>query len=292
MPPSAIPSATLALCAFAANSVLCRLALRDTTIDPATFSTIRVASGAAMLLLVAVPRDRGDLGRIGSWTSAALLALYAVPFSFAYTSLTTGTGALILFGAVQLTMLLLAVWSGERPRGMEWIGIAVAFGGLVYLVLPGLAAPSIGAAILMGVAGAAWGMYSLRGRDTANPAAETTMNFARAVPFMLVVSLFTLAQARIDVRGASLAVASGAVTSGLGYIAWYAALRHLTAVRAAVVQLAVPVLTAAGGVVLLAETVSSRLVLSAAMVLSGIGLTIASRAVSARPQSRPLESLE
>lgn len=234
-----------------------------------------------MLLLAAAIGHRKTLRGIGSWASAGWLALYAVPFSFAYATLTTGTGALILFGGVQLTMLLVAVWSGERPRAVEWVGIAVAFSGLVYLVLPGLAAPSMGAATLMGIAGVAWGIYSLRGRRTANPVAETTMNFARAVPFVLVLSLLTLGQARVDPRGASFAVASGAVTSGLGYIAWYAALRHLTAVRAAVVQLAVPILTAAGGVVFLAEAISARLVVSALLVLGGIGVTIARRAAAA-----------
>lgn len=268
--------ACLALLAFAANSVLCRVALREAAVDPATFTTIRVIAGAVTLMLV-MRWTRRDSLRTGSWVSAGMLSLYAVPFSFAYVSLTTGTGALILFGAVQTTMLAAALRSGERPRAGEWAGLAVALAGMVYLVLPGLAAPPLLAAALMALAGFSWGIYSLRGRSTADPLADTTINFVRSVPFVVVVSLVTLTRFHAELRGTLLAVLSGAVTSGLGYVAWYSALRGLTATRAALVQLAVPILTAAGGVVLLSEAISARLVFAAIMVLGGIALAVLAR---------------
>jgi drug/metabolite transporter (DMT)-like permease len=268
---------TLALVAFAANSVLCRLALRDGAIDAASFSTIRLISGAATLLLLTTGHSKTAWRVDGSWTSAALLFLYAVPFSFAYLGLSAGTGALILFGSVQLTMMIAALRSGERPRPLQWLGIGLACAGLVYLVLPGLTAPPLGSAALMALAGCAWGFYSLRGRAATNPLAQTTSNFVRAVPMVLAVSALALPQLHVEPRGALLAVASGALASALGYVVWYTALRGLTATRAAVVQLAVPVLAAAGGVILLAEMVTHQLVLSAAMVLGGIALALASR---------------
>jgi drug/metabolite transporter (DMT)-like permease len=265
-----------AIVAFAANSVLCRVALRDTAIDAATFTTIRVVAGAAALLLVMAatqPRQRPA----GSWTSAALLAAYAIPFSFAYTRLTIGTGALILFGSVQLTMLLWTVAAGERPRAVQWGGLAVALAGLLVLVFPGLTAPPWGAALLMAVAGIAWGVYSWRGRGSANPLAQTTGNFVRAVPMVAAVSAAAVPSARLDPGGAALAIASGAIASGLGYVAWYAALRGLSGLQASVVQLSVPVVAAAGGVVLLAEAVSARLIVAAIMVLGGIAAAIVGR---------------
>jgi drug/metabolite transporter (DMT)-like permease len=268
--------ATLALLAFAANSVLCRLALREASIDPATFSTIRLASGAAMLLLV-VSWTRGEIrsGTVRSWASPAMLFLYAVPFSFAYTRLSAGTGALILFGAVQVTMLLSAARSGETLRPTQWLGVLIALAGLSYLVLPGLTAPSPSAAALMGIAGVSWGIYTLRGRGSVNPLAHTTINFVRAVPLAIAVSIVSAPQIHVSPRGVLLAVVSGAATSGLGYTVWYSALRGLTATRAAILQLAVPVLAAAGGVVFLAEPVSIRLAVSALLVIGGIALTLA-----------------
>jgi drug/metabolite transporter (DMT)-like permease len=268
---------TLALIAFASNSVLCRLALQRATVDPATFTTIRMISGAAMLLLVMGWARPDARQKIGSWASAGLLSLYAVPFSFAYTGLSAGTGALILFGSVQMTMLVAAVRSGEQPHSGEWTGLIVALAGLVYLVFPGLSAPPFIPAALMGIAGCCWGLYSLRGRSGTHPLAETTSNFVRSVPMVVVVSLVMRDRFHAELRGTLLAVASGALTSGLGYVAWYAALRGMTAMRAAVLQLAVPVVAAAGGVVLLAEAVSVRLVLSTILVLGGIGLAIVSR---------------
>jgi drug/metabolite transporter (DMT)-like permease len=276
-----------ALVAFAANSVLCRLALREPVIDAASFTAIRVISGAALLLLVTAPSWRGT-SFTGSWTTAVLLAVYAVPFAFAYTQLTAGTGALILFGSVQVTMLAATLLSTERPAPMQWAGAALAVAGLVYLVLPGLAAPPAGAALLMAIAGIAWGLYSLRGRSASNAIAHTTGNFVRAVPFVAAVALLLLPRAHVQVEGVVFSAASGALTSGLGYVAWYAALRGLSGMHAAVVQLAVPLLAAGGGVLFLSETVTARLLLSACMVLGGIAVAVVTGTPGASmPTARP-----
>lgn len=282
----------LALTAFAANSLLCRRALGHTTLDAASFSTIRLVSGAAVLWAIARARNRVAAGTSGSWGSAALLFLYAVPFSFAYVLLSAGTGALILFGAVQTTMLAAALVSGERPHVFQWTGLLLALGGLLYLVIPGLTAPSPTGCALMAVAGASWGFYSLRGRRPADPLAETAGNFARAVPMALGISLLAASHAGWSTEGAVLAVLSGALASGLGYLAWFAALPGLTATRAASVQLAVPVLAAAGGVILLAEPVTLRLVVAAVLILGGVALVIARtgpRRPRPHPQGRPTE---
>ena len=273
----------LALLAFASNSVLCRMALREATVDAASFSTIRLASGAAVLLLIAALGKRSqDTKHQGNWTSPTLLFLYAVPFSFAYISLATATGALILFAAVQATMILVGLWSGERPHYMEWVGHLSALVGLVYLVFPGLSAPSPMGSFLMMIAGIAWGVYSLRGRGAVDPIADTTNNFVRSLPFVIVISLITLRNIHVSAEGVLLAVLSGALASGVGYVVWYAALRGLTATRAAMVQLSVPVLAAAGGVIFLSEDLSIRLLLSATMILGGIGLAVAGRGYLAR----------
>lgn len=266
-----------ALVAFAGNSVLCRLALGEGTLDAATFTTIRLAAGAAMLLLVSASKRAGGFRLTGSWISAVMLCLYAVPFSFAYISLSTGMGALILFGTVQVTMMLAALWAGERPRPLQWLGLGLALMGLVYLVLPGLAAPSAIGSASMGLAGTSWGIYSLRGRGATDPLAETTSNFVRALPLAVAVSVVARAQAYISLQGALLATASGALTSGLGYVVWYAAIRRITATRAAVVQLIVPVLAAGAGVLFLGETISARLVIAATVVLGGIGMALLGR---------------
>ena len=263
-----------ALTAFAANSLLCRLALGHTALDPASFSTIRLASGAGTLMLITLSTRRGSIGLRGSWGSAALLFLYAVPFSFAYVSLGAGTGALILFGAVQATMLIAALSSGERPHVVQWSGLILALGGLVYLVMPGLAAPSLTGSALMALAGFAWGLYSLRGRGASDPLAETAGNFARSVPLAVGVSIAAATHAELDADGALLAVLSGALASGLGYVAWYAALSGLSATRAASVQLAVPLLAAAGGVVFLSERITGRLIVSAILILGGVALAL------------------
>ena len=274
----AVRTVALTLCAliaFAANSVLTRMALGRASIDASSFATIRVVSGAATLLLVSSLNRRRD-GPVfrGSWASALMLFSYAVPFSFAYLSLSTGTGALILFGMVQVTMILAALGSGERPHAWQWVGLVLAFAGLVYLVSPGLTAPSPIGSVLMAVAGVSWGLYSLWGRSAAHPLAATTGNFVRAVPLVAAVSLAAHPQVRLSGYGIVLAILSGALASGLGYVVWYAALRGLTRTRAATVQLSVPVLAALGGVLFLSEDVSLRLILSAVLILGGVGIAI------------------
>ncbi len=275
----------VALVAFAANPVLCRLALAAGAIDAATFTTVRLVAGAATLLLVSVATGRAGRRGAGSWRSGAMLFAYAICFSFAYRELAVGTGTLILFGAVQLTMLLAAVAGGERPQPLQWLGFLAALGGLVYLVSPGLAAPSPLGSALMTAAGVAWGVYTLRGRSNDDPIAATTDNFVRAVPFVLVVGLVMLRGAQVTTRGLALAVLSGALTSGLGYVVWYAALRGLTATRAAGVQLTVPVLAALVGVLFMSETISLRLAVAAAAILGGVGLVLAGRETGSRPAS-------
>jgi len=266
---------TAALTAFAANSLLCRLALGEGQIDAASYTSLRLLSGAATLwVILAVSGRSNDAREVRGWTSAAMLFLYAVTFSVAYLTLDAGTGALILFGAVQATMILAGFFEGHRPNALEWVGLIGAFGGLVYLVSPGISAPAPLGSALMALAGAAWGIYSLRGRGSGNPVAATTANFVRAVPFALVVSLAALPDFHITSRGAWLAIASGAVASGIGYVIWYAALKGLTTTRAAVVQLSVPVLAAAGGVLFLSEALTDRLIISSIVILGGIALAI------------------
>lgn len=270
-----------ALTCFALNSVLCRLALGASAIDAASFSTIRLSSGALVLLLISaiLKKDEPALQR-GSWTSAMCLFLYAIAFSLAYISLGAGTGALILFGTVQATMLISALRSGERPRLLEWTGLFLALAGLVYLVLPGLAAPPPVSSVLMAIAGISWGFYSLRGRGTRDPLTDTTGNFVRALPFVFAANFLLLRELHLSVRGIIFAVLSGAVASGLGYVVWYAALKGLTATRAATVQLVVPVLAAMGGVILLSENISLRLLLAALLILGGVGMALLGRSRS------------
>lgn len=265
-----------ALIAFAGNSVLCRLALGGGDIDAAGFTIIRLISGALVLALVLKlsPKKTPVTSR-GSWLSAAALFCYAVTFSFAYITLSTGTGALILFGAVQLTIIIAALLSGERLSRAEAAGVALAFGGLVYLVFPGLAAPSLTGSLLMAVAGISWGIYCLRGRSAVNPLAETTMNFALSLPFVAVLSLFFLRDSHFSSRGILLAILSGGLASGVGYTLWYAAVRWMTATRISIVQLAVPVLASIGGVIFLSELLSVRLLLSSAAILGGLALAVA-----------------
>ncbi|HEY0857100.1 MAG TPA: DMT family transporter [Albitalea sp.] len=263
--------------AFAGNSLLCRAALRDTAIDAASFTSVRLAAGAGMLWLIVALRDRQPRVAEGQWMSAFALFAYAACFSYAYLGLAAGTGALLLFGAVQLTMIGWGLWSGQRLGRAQMLGFVVAFGGLVVLLLPGLAAPPLASAVLMLAAGAAWGVYSLRGRGTADPTRVTAGNFLRAVPMALGLSIVMAAQAAADWAGVAYAVASGALTSGLGYALWYAALRGLDATRAAVVQLGVPALAAAGGAVFLAEPIGWRLVVASAAILGGVAAVILAR---------------
>jgi len=274
----------LALIAFAGNSVLCRLALADGSIDAASFSTVRLVSGAIALLLILHATSRGKRpASYGSWMSAAMLFTYAVCFSFAYVSLDTGIGALILFGMVQTTMVAGALWAGDRPSVPEWVGWLLAVSGFVYLVSPGLTAPSPFGSVLMGIAGIGWGIYSLRGRNEPFALAGTTYNFVRSVPLVIVVSAMTLKDVHLSANGILLATMSGAITSGVGYSIWYTALRSISSMQAAMVQLSVPVLAAAGGILFLAESVSLRLITSGLLILGGIFLAIFGKAKLVNP---------
>jgi drug/metabolite transporter (DMT)-like permease len=282
--PSPLRTLTLTvftLIAFASNSILCRLALASHSIDPASFTTIRLAAGAVTLaVIVALSRRGARQG--GGWGSAFFLALYAAAFSFAYITLSAGTGALILFGCVQATMIVAALRAGERPGPLQWTGLVIALAGLVYLTAPGLAAPSPVGSILMALAGFAWGVYTLRGRGAGDPLVATRRNFVRAVPLALLVSAATITRRDVTPHGAVLAVASGAIASGIGYVVWYAALRGLSATRAATVQLSVPVIAALGGVMFLSETVTIRLAVASVLILGGVGLALAERARTLR----------
>ncbi|WP_407278350.1 DMT family transporter [Aromatoleum evansii] len=272
-----IASLTLVtMIAFAANSVLCRLALQHTSIDPASFTVIRLVSGAVMLAILLQWR-RQVPGKAGNWGSALALFAYAAGFSFAYVSLPTGVGALLLFAAVQATMILTGIARGERLRTQQTAGLLLAFGGLVYLLLPGLSAPPLGGALLMIGAGIAWGVYSLRGRKTSDALAATGGNFLRTVPMALALGILGSGEVRVDADGALYAVLSGAVASGAGYAVWYAALRGLTATSAATVQLSVPVIAAVGGVLFLGEAVTLRLVLSSVAILGGVAIVLLAR---------------
>lgn len=266
----------LALTAFAGNSVLCRLALGAHTIDAAGFTVVRVGAGALVLVLLRLVTRLPGTPRHDPLAPLLLFA-YAGAFSFAYRSLAAGTGALILFGAVQATMLIGAVRAAERPRPIEIAGLGIALAGLVYLVLPGLHAPSPAGAALMAVAGIAWGVYSVRGRGSRAPLADTAWNFAWALPVAGLVAAADFRELHVTAPGAGWAALSGAVTSGLGYVVWYAALGRLTTVRAATVQLAVPVLAALGGVAFLSERVTFRLLVAALLILGGIGVTLWAR---------------
>ena len=269
---AALPALFALLC-FAANSVLCRMALRASHIDPASFTSIRLAAGAAALgLLVRLGRGAARPG--GSWLSALALLAYAIPFSFAYVGLTAGTGALLLFGAVQIVMLAAGFVSGERIDPPLIGGWLLAVAGLVLLLLPGFSAPPAREAALMLIAGLAWGIYSLHGRGSRDALGDTAGNFLRALPGALVVSALLLPYRRLDATGVTLAALSGAIASGLGYAAWYTALPRLGAIAAANAQLAVPVIAALAGVALFDEPISARLVVASVLVLGGIALAV------------------
>jgi drug/metabolite transporter (DMT)-like permease len=264
-------AAILAMVAFAANSVLCRMALRGTAIDPATFMSVRLVTGAVTLWVI-VRLTRGRLGGAGDWGSAAALLVYAVPFSFAYVGLTAGTGALLLFGAVQLMMVAAGLLSGERFTALAASGWVLAIAGVIVLVAPGVSAPPPRDAGLMVIAGVAWGVYSLRGRSSTDAIRDTAGNFLRAAPGSLLLSALLWAHHSWDPVGALLATLSGALASGLGYVAWYTALPRLSAITAANLQLSVPVIAAFAGVLLFAEPITWRLALAAVMVLGGIAI--------------------
>jgi drug/metabolite transporter (DMT)-like permease len=264
-----------ALIAFAANSVLCRFALGAGAIDAGGFACIRLLSGAAILLIILLLRANASFMQPkGSWLAGLMLFLYAISFSYAYLNLNTGTGALILFGAVQITMICFSIIKGNRLVLVEWLGLAMAFLGLVYLVLPGVSAPSPNGFLLMTTAGIAWGVYTLKGRGSVNPLADTAFNFTRSIPFVMVAAFIVFHDFHVSANGAALAFVSGAITSGLGYSVWYAALRHLSTTQAAVAQLAVPIIAALGGIIFMAETITLRLGLSAIMILGGIFMVV------------------
>jgi len=278
----------LAMIAFAGNSLLCRMALKTTGIDAASFTTIRIVSGAFVLWLIVRLRS-GSRGIAGSWPSAFALFAYAACFSFAYINLPAATGALLLFGAVQVTMIGYGLYKGERLGLPQIVGLIFASGGLLGLMLPGVfastsSAPSLTASALMVGAGCAWGVYSLRGKGVADPTSATAGNFLRAVPFALALAAIAWPWTSVDRDGIGYAIASGALTSGIGYAIWYAALRGLKATRAAVVQLSVPVFAAIGGIALLGEAVSLRLVIASAAILGGIALVILERSAEPAPR--------
>ena len=281
----------LALVAFAANSILCRLALGTESIDAAGFTIIRLLAGAATLMVILQLRayldsrhsavnEQGltsEVSSKGSWFSGLMLFVYAATFSFAYVSMDTGTGALILFGAVQLTMILLSLFRGERLLLVEWIGMLAAFAGFVYLVLPQLGTPSFIGFVLMSVSGVAWGFYTLAGRGSTQPLNDTGYNFLRAIPFVIVLLVVSIQQLALTTEGVIWAVLSGSLASGVGYSIWYSALRGLSSTQAAVLQLLVPVIAAIGGVLFMSEVITMRLFVSGGMILGGIALVVVGR---------------
>ena len=264
---------TLAMLAFAGNSLLCRLALKDTGIDPASFTSIRLISGALVLWLIVSMKKEARSGT-GNWLSALALFVYAAGFSFAYISLSAATGALLLFGAVQITMIGYGIRIGERPNGLQLAGLLLAFAGLLGLLMPGLSAPPLSGSVLMIVAGIAWGVYSLRGKGAGDATRVTAGNFLRAVPITIVLTVFLFNEASLDTMGVWYAIASGALASGLGYAIWYTVLPALKNTAAASVQLCVPVLAALGGIVFLGEPLSLRLIIASVAILGGIALVI------------------
>ena len=264
--------------AFASNSLLCRAALRQPSIDAASFTFVRVFSGAIVLWLLMnlrrMIRTTQAVGVGGNWISALALLLYAAGFSFAYVAVAAGTGALLLFGAVQATMILWGLHKGEHLRSIQILGLIVAMTGLVVLLFPGLSAPPLFGSILMLGSGVAWGVYSLRGKREKNPVIATTGNFIRAVPFAAAISIIFLRRLDLDLAGVIYAIISGAVTSGLGYVIWYSVLPSLKSASAATVQLSVPVLAAAGGILFLGEPLTLRYLLASVAILGGIALVV------------------
>ncbi|MEO6609711.1 MAG: DMT family transporter [Aestuariivirga sp.] len=273
---------SLAMLAFAGNSILCRLALKTTAIDAASFTSFRLLSAAASLwLILAISKKTTNIQ--GNWPSALALFVYAAGFSFAYINLKAGTGALLLFGSVQTSMISYGLWRGERFNVLQVGGFLLAILGLVVLVLPGLSAPPLSSSALMILAGGAWGIYSLRGRGSGDPTMMTAGNFIRTLPMAAVLSLVCWSQMQLDTKGTLLAVASGAITSGIGYAIWYSALPALKATQAATVQLSVPVIAAVGGIILLGESLSIRLFLASLTILAGITCVIFAKDNSPKP---------
>lgn len=265
----------LALLAFAGNSVLCRLALAENQIDPVSFTSIRLFFGALFLIFLVMLKTRKtiDTGK-GSWLSSSFLFVYAIAFSYSYISLETGTGALILFGTVQVTMIVFGLVKGSRLHLIEWIGLLCAFLGLCVLLLPGGATPSFSGFALMVASGIAWGCYTLAGRGSKEPLLDTANNFLKTLPFIVVVTLLTFDGVQLSSAGITLAIMSGVITSGLGYAIWYSVLPALTVTKAAVVQLTVPIIAAFGGVFFSSENVSVQLMISSTLVLGGVLVVI------------------
>lgn len=266
---------------FAGNSVFCRLALRQTTIDPASFTSVRLISGALVLALIVYGRQRFWRTRVirsaglgGNWISALALFVYASALSFSYADMSTGIGALLLFGAVQATMILTGLWRGERLNGQQTAGLVLALGGVVAILSPGLDAPPLVSALIMLTSGVSWGVYSLRGRGVADPTGDTAGNFLRATPMSVLLSALFLAHQHLDSQGVLYAVLSGALTSGLGYAIWYAVLPKLTRTRAAAVQLSVPVLASLAGALFVREPITLGLMLTSTAVLGGIAMVV------------------
>lgn len=265
----------MALIAFAANSVLCRLALENEAIDASSFTVIRLLSGTIVLIIIiSTTRNTTGTSSKGSWAAGFMLFLYATTFSYAYISLDTGTGALILFGSVQITMILLSLISGTRLHITEWAGVVIAFTGFIYLILPEITTPSIVGFMLMTVAGIAWGIYTLKGRSSKSPLMDTAYNFLRTTPFVVLLAISTINNVNYSSEGIVLALLSGGITSGIGYTIWYIALGGLSSTQAAVLQLSVPVIAALGGVIFVFEAITFRLTISAAMVLGGILIVV------------------
>ncbi|MBV5263920.1 DMT family transporter [Pinisolibacter aquiterrae] len=264
--------------AFAGNALIGRAALRDTAIDAMSYTSIRLAAGAVVLVVIARlvrrGRERGSARLGGTWTSALALFAYAILFSFAYRGMAAGSGALVLFAAVQATMIGWGLVQGERFRPIQIAGLAIAGAGLVWLVAPGLDAPPLGAASAMAASGVAWGVYSLRGRGAGDPLAASAGNFARALPFAGLGSLVAATSATLDPAGVALAIASGAITSGIGYAIWYTVVPRLAATTAATVQLTVPAIASGMAVVFLGEALTLRLVLASIAILGGIAVVI------------------
>jgi drug/metabolite transporter (DMT)-like permease len=266
---------TATMIAFAANSLLCRAAVRGGAIDALSFTAIRFLSGALVLVAITQARRSDDTGRDGSWTAAIALGGYAIAFSLAYVRLGAGTGALLLFGSTQFTMIGGGLVRGERPSLRQWFGLAVAGVGMVVINLPSLDAPPPGDAALMIAAGVGWGLYSLGGRGAKRPIRATAGNFVRCLPFTLAYGAIAIAAtAHVTARGAALAVVSGVVTSGLGYCVWYAVLPSLGAARGAIVQLSIPVIAAVGGIVLLDEPLQRDVAIGGAIILGGLALAL------------------
>lgn len=265
----------LALLAFAANSVLCRLALASDAIDAFSFTSIRLLSGIVVLVVLSKIIHPTEVATVkGGWRASILLFTYALTFSFAYITLETGTGALILFATVQIVMIMAGLLSGDKLHRIEWLGLVVAFAGFVYLVMPGLATPSLLGFILMSISGIAWSFYTILGKGSINPLLDTTYYFIRTLPFVIILMLITIPYAAVSPTGILLAVLSGGIASGIGYTIWYLALGGLSTTQAAVVQVLVPVIAALGGVLFAHESFSGRLVFSLMIILGGVLMVV------------------